>query len=26
MLTNDAVNFVNSAIGAGLAMLMWSSL
>jgi len=24
MLTNDAVNFVNSAIGAGLAMLLWS--
>jgi len=24
MLTNDAVNFVNSAIGAGLAMLIWS--
>ena len=26
MLTNDAVNFVNSAIGAGLALLIWSSL
>ncbi len=26
MLTNDAVNFVNSAMGAGLAMLLWSVL
>jgi len=25
MLTNDAVNFVNSAIGAGLSILAWSS-
>ena len=25
MLTNDVVNFVNSAIGAGLALLAWSS-
>ncbi len=26
MLTNDVVNFVNSAMGAGLAMLAWSTL
>jgi len=26
MLTNDVVNFVNSGIGAGLAILIWSSL
>jgi len=26
MLTNDVVNFVNSAMGAGVAMLIWSSL
>ncbi len=26
MLTNDAVNFVNSAIGAGIAILFWSYL
>jgi uncharacterized membrane protein len=26
MLTNDVVNFVNSAMGAGIALLVWSSI
>jgi uncharacterized membrane protein len=26
MLTNDVVNFVNSAMGAGMALLVWSSI